>query len=156
MARGVGWIALGMMSGIIIGLILSLSSIGDTLLNFITWGFILLLSLWLILRWIVIAATMWLQVTTTTFMLHWSSRVGLVIAGAFWALCFGALIFLESNLSTSTEFSNASLEIDLLLVIVTLLLRPFFLIGLISLWAFPFATWFWRKRAIDNAQSGWA
>ena len=163
--RGVGLIALGMMSGIIIGQILSLQSIGDNLLSFNTlgsslvgwtaWGLILLLSLWLILRWLVTAATMWLQVTTTTSMLLWSSRIGLVIAGGFWAVCFGTLIFIGSLLSTSNEFSNISLLFDFLLVIVTLLLQPFFVIGLLGLWAFPFAARFWRKRAIA-AQPGWA
>jgi hypothetical protein len=164
--RGVGWISLGMLSGIIIGRILSLSSIGENLLNFgklgsslvawIAWSLILLLSLWLILRWIVTAATMWLQVTTTTSMLRWSSRVGLVIAGGFWAVCFGSLILIGSLLSTSTEFSSSSLFIDFLLVIVTLFLQPFFVIGLLGLWAFPFAARFWRKRAIAAAQPGWA
>ena len=151
-ARGLGWIALGMLSGIIIGQFVSLSSIGDNLFNFnasgsalvawITWGLILLLSMWLILCWIVIAATMWLQVTTSTSMLLWSSRVGLVIAGGFWAVCFGSLIFLVSTLSTSSEFSNAILIIEFFLTIVTLLLQPFFVIGLISIWAFPFASLF--------------
>lgn len=165
-APRVGWIALGMLCGIIIGQILSLSSIGDQLFNFnssgsvlvawITWGLILLLSLWLILGWIVIVATMWLQVTTSTSMLLWSSRVGLVIAGGFWAVCFGTLIFLGSNISTTTGLSNTILIIEFLLTIVSLLLQPFFVIGLFSVWAFPFATWFWRKRAIAKAQSGWA
>ncbi len=164
--RGVGRIALGLMSGIIIGRVLSLSSIGDNLLNFgtlgnslvawLAWSLILLLSMWLILRWIVIAATMWLQVTTTTSMLLWSSRVGLVIAGGFWAVCFGALIFSGSLLSTSTEFSSISLLVEFLLAFIILLLQPFFLIGLLSLWTFPFATRFWRKRAIADAQPSWA
>jgi Zn-dependent protease with chaperone function len=164
--RGVGLIALGMTSGIIIGQSLSLSSIGDNLLSFNTlgsflvgwtaWGLILLLSLWLILRWLVTAATMWLQVTTTTSMLLWSSRVGLVIAGGFWAVCFGTLIVMYSLLSASTAFSSVSLLIEFLLVIVTLLLQPFFVIGLLGLWAFPFAARFWRRRAIATAGAGWA
>ncbi len=164
--RSVGLIALGMMSGIIIGQSLSLSSIGDNLLSFNTlgsslvgwtaWGLILLLSLSLILRWLVTAATMWLQVTTTTSMLLWSSRVGLVIAGGFWAVCFGTLIFMYSLLSASTAFSSVSLLIEFLLVIVTLLLQPFFVIGLLGLWAFPFAARFWRRRAIATAGAGWA
>ncbi len=159
--RGVGCLAIGMMSGIIIGQSLSLSSDGSNMFGFNTlaawtvWSLILLLSLWLILLWIVAAATRWLQVTTTTSMLLWSSRVGLVIAGGFWAVCFGALTFIGLLLSTSAEFSSISLLLDFLVSSVLLLLQPFFVIGLLCLAVFPFAARLWRKRAIAAAQPGW-
>lgn len=159
--RRVGWIALGMMSGIIIGQSLALSSGSDNVLSFntlpgwIVWSLVLLLSLWLILRWIVAVATMWLQVTTTTSMLLWSSRIGLIIAGGLWAVCFGTLSIIEGLLSTSTGISSISLLLDSLVVSAVLLLQPFFVIGLFGLAVFPFAARFWRKRAMAAAQPDW-
>jgi hypothetical protein len=41
------------------------------------------------------------------------------------------------------------------LVSVTLLLQPFFVLGLLGLAVFPFAARLWRKRALAAAQPGW-
>lgn len=164
--RGVSRLALGMMSGIILGRMVSLSSIGDyqislntlesSLAVWIVWSLILLLSLWLIMRWIRSVAAVWLQVTRTTSTLLWSARLGLIIAGGFWAICFGPLFFALSLLSSSANVGDGiGLLIDLLLASATALLQPFFVIGLFALWAFPFAARFWRRRAVASTQSAW-
>lgn len=164
-ARGVGWIAVGMMCGILIGQSLSLSSINhlpalNTLGSFLTlwtaWSLLLLLSLWLILRWIVATATIWLRVATTTSMLLWSSRLGLVIAGGFWAVCFGILMFLGEVLSFLIAFAglfdSVSFLIEFSLVAAILLMPLFFVIGLLCLGGFPLAAQFWHRRAAATAQ----
>ena len=55
-----------------------------------------------------------------------------------------------------THVTNPSAPSTIPIYIETLLVQPFFVIGLLCLWAYPFAARFWRKRAVAAAQPGWA
>jgi hypothetical protein len=161
-----GWIALGVVLGIASGLLLSLSSsignewpplnvLGSLLVAWTLWGLTLLGSLWLVLRWLMVAATTWLPVTANTSILRWSSRSSLIVAGGIWATFFGSLLLVSNFFSVAP--GDAVLIFAALLAALLLFVAPSFIVAaLIGLWAIPLAASFWRRRGATIEGANWA
>jgi Zn-dependent protease with chaperone function len=157
--RGAGRLGLGLGLGMLLGLILSFTSAftfeaeealpGAELLFNIAWGMLLLISLFFFVRWIAVGASAWLEIALS----HRSPRLfytwGLVIAGGMLAIWL-ALLFYMRGLGTAIVFVLAS-PLGTLWSIVQ---HPLTLLLLISLWAFPLAAWFGRRREA-SASSSW-
>ncbi len=165
---GAGRIGFGLGLGLIAGTFLSLGNTVDapnltgTFNQFVynlPWNVLLLISMVFFFRWIAAGASAWLEIATT----HRSPRLiymmGLAIATAVFAVwltditSFSDLsrIDLQQFTSLATVFSE---EANLLFF--DTLLQPISLLVLISLWAFPLAAWFWRRRVRTAAGSNWA
>ncbi len=159
-----GWTALGVVLGITVGLVLSLSSftstwpplnvLGGFLVGWTLWGLTLLGSLWPVLRWIVVAATTWLPVTANTSILRWSSRSSLIVAGGIWAVFFGSLLLVSDFFSLDP--GDAVSVFAALLAGLLFLAQSFTTVGLIGLWAIPLAASFWRRRGTTIEGANWA
>ncbi len=162
--RGAGGLGLGLGLGLILGQILSfvpefetasaLAGVfglgqADFWVFYILWSVLLLASLFFFLRWIAAGASLWLQVVTTRRSLRLISGLGLTIAGGVLTVWLGSLFSL-SNLSLLLFL------VDPLGAYIFITGSPLTLLTLMSLWTFPLAAWFWRKRAATASEVNWA
>lgn len=160
---GIGRIACGFVLGSVLGIALSFSSIaGSNLLSFNTLGILLLTwillsllllgSVWLVLRWVAMVATIWLPLTTHPSILRWSSRFTLLVAGIVWAVFFGTLVYLGEDVLIQSDIVFFLLVFALMLFLA----QSFVVIGLICVWIVPLIASFWYKRAVGANGVNWA
>ncbi|MGD8405201.1 MAG: M48 family metalloprotease [Anaerolineales bacterium] len=158
--RGVGYLGLGVGLGAILGQNLNIiayslregASLGSInwfqsfSLNVI-WNIVLLVSLLLFVYWFAVGASTWLEVAINSKSPRPFYRLGLAVAGLLLALWFAFLFFsypggIESNIS--------------LISYSALIRTPYTFLGLIMLWSFPLAAWFWQRRVSASVGSIWA
>ncbi|HLO18093.1 MAG TPA: M56 family metallopeptidase [Anaerolineales bacterium] len=160
--RGAGRLGLGFGLGFIMGQFLSFrASLGYSLgsgpnevllslaLNLI-WGILLLLSLFFFLRWIAAGASVWIETASTNRALRYICLIGLLIAAMLFIVLMGNIFYVKDIL----EIFAVTLWTNPTNVISRISDSSFTLIFLITLWAFPLAAWFWRKRV--GATLDWA
>lgn len=173
--RGVGRVALCLGLGLTVGTFLSFSfdngngPLVNPLFPFILslpWSLVVLVSLFLFLRWIATGTSAWLDVMISSRSPRLFYTVGLVMVSGVLVVVL-AQLFLFHSLATDIApfFSTPS---DLLigfavviagsipLLIFDTLLSPGVLVAFVCLWAFPLATWFWRKQVKTQAGPHWA
>jgi len=134
---------------------------------------LLLLSMFLFFRWVAAGAFAWLDIAVASHSLRPIYTSGLIVASIVLTIWLGQFFFLfpitrargsllSSDLTQIIEIFGLSLSgtqasFTLIGVLVLIVLgSPFTLVALISLWAFPLAAWFWRKRSASPSGSSWA
>ena len=128
-------------------------------------GIFLIIILTLFLKWVMVGASGWLEVATTSRSLRFTYLAGLFMASGFLTIFFG--LYFSSNsfsgdflmgISTISEAITWALLPVEMLFFNALLIFPQSLIFLMftSLWAFPLAAWFYRKRLVSASGSSWA
>ncbi len=170
---GIGRAGLCLGIGLILGAFLSLSFDSSSPVNplfpfilSLPWGLVVLVSLFLFLRWIATGTSAWLDVMISNRSPRLFYTVGLVIASAVFVVVL-AQLFLFHLLATiiapllSTPFDlligfAAVIIGSLALLIFDTLLSPGVLVAFVCLWAFPLATWFWRKQVNTPVGTHWA
>ena len=159
-SRGAGRLGLGLGFGILLGLILSFHSTfnveitatlpgAEPLFN-IAWSLLLLISLFFFMRWIAAGASAWLEIALSYRSPRLFYTWGLIIAGGILAIWLAFLFYLR-GLGSAIVLALAS-PLGTLWYIVQ---HPLALLLLVSLWAFPLAAWFGRRRAASDSSS-WA
>ena len=159
--RGAGLLGVGLGLGILVGVTLSFTTVitsrstetfsGLQLLFNTLWGILLIISLFLFVRWIAVGASAWLEVAIHERSPRLFYTLGWIVAGGVLSIWLGTL------------FSIRGLGIGILLVLLKplgtfwlIVENPLTLILLVSLWAFPMAAWLGQKRIRANQQSSWA
>lgn len=182
MPRGTGRLALGLGLGLLLGQILSLAAFALSTSKFaltglnlfvfdILWIGVVMISSWFFLYWIAAGASTWMEVAVASRSPLPAYRVGLIIAGIWLTVWLGLLFYVypvsaagnEIPLSALLDYVTKQYHISapealLLLVeaaITGILNNPLTLLAFISIWAFPLAAWFWRKRRASTPGSGW-
>jgi Zn-dependent protease with chaperone function len=166
LARGEGprntvYLGVGLGIGILLGLIFSFNSAvrlattealsGSELLFYIAWGALLLISLAFFLWWIAAGASAWLEVAVVNKSPRAFYLLGLTTAGGVLAIWLGLLFYIR-GLGSAVIYVLVS-PLGTLWSIVQ---HPFTLLLMVSLWAFPLAAWFGRRRVASAPGSGWA
>lgn len=181
--QGIGRLGLGLGLGFLLGQYLSLSAYAlsksqqsltglDLFVFDALWIGVVLASLLLFLYWINAGASTWMEVAAASRSPRPAYRVGLIIAGIWLTLWLGLLFYVYPSRATgndmliptliariSTQY-NVSMTGALFLLIeatiTAVLSNPLALFAFISIWAFPLAAWFWRKRIVSTSRSSWA
>jgi hypothetical protein len=112
---------------------------------------LLLTSLFFFLRWIAAGASAWLEVALTYPSPRFVYILGLTIAGGILAIWLGLLFYMR-GLGVITVF----VLVSPLGALSLLMQHSLTLLLLVSLWAFPMAAWFSRKRVASDSRSSWA
>jgi Zn-dependent protease with chaperone function len=169
---GIGRAGLCIGVGLILGTFLSLSidngpSVNPLFLFVLSlpWSFVVLVSLFLFLRWIATGTSAWLDIMILSRSPRLFYTVSLVMASAVLVVVL-AQLFLFHSLATDfapllkTPFDLligfAGVAILSILLLINTLLSPGVLVAFVCLWAFPLAAWFWRKRVKTPVGSNWA
>ncbi|GAC1646334.1 MAG: hypothetical protein NVS4B12_13240 [Ktedonobacteraceae bacterium] len=170
---GVGRAGLCIGVGLILGTFLSLSidngPSANTLFQFVLslpWSIVVLVSLFLFLRWIATGSMAWLDVMISIRSPRLFYTVGLVIVSGVLVVVLAQLFLFHQiatniavTLSTPSDlligFAGVAI-LSILFLIYNTLLSPGVLVAFVCLWAFPLATWFWRKRVMTPVGSHWA
>lgn len=127
---------------------------GSALVAFnILWYALLVGSLFLSLRWIAAGASAWLEVGVTGRSPRPTCWLGLAIAGGLLAVWLGFL-FSAYDLKAIIPLLLSSFN-GILGAIWIVVVNPLTSLALLSLWAFPLATWFWRGRVALASGSSW-
>jgi len=168
---GIGRAGLCLGVGLILGTFLSLSFdniLVNPLFPFIfslPWSLVVLVSLFLFLRWIAMGTTAWLDVMISSRSPRLFYTVGLVVASGVFVVVLAQLFLFHSLATDIALFLNtpsdlligfAAVTIGSILLLIDPLLSPGVLAAFICLWAFPLAAWFWRKRVTMRVESNWA
>ncbi len=128
-------------------------------------GIVLLIVVFFFLRWVVVTAGTWLEVASRSSSPRRTYWIGLAIASGVLAILFGQFSLLSSFAQellgspglvqlVSAGLGTKVSALDL--VVLVLFQDPFITLLFISLWTYPLATWFWRRRAGTITQAGWA
>jgi hypothetical protein len=128
-------------------------------------GIFLIIILILFLKWVMVGASVWLEVVTTSRSLRFTYLAGLFIASGFLTIFFG--LYFSSNsfsddvlmgTSTTSEAITWALLPAGMLFFNAVLMFPQSLIFLMftSIWAFPLTASFFRKRLVSASGSSWA
>jgi Zn-dependent protease with chaperone function len=164
--RGLSRLGLGLGLGCVLGQFLSLegyieaSVYGSSMAVFgfyVVLSTLLLASSVLLVEWLGTGASTWLEVMATSRSPRPAYVVGLIIAGALFALCLGdlySLYPLGAGVSGLSGFLNLMYILGSYVVNV-LAVNPVTLVALISLWAFPLAAWFWRRQFASDLRGSW-
>jgi Zn-dependent protease with chaperone function len=168
----VGVVALGVAAGLALGQPLSLrAAIGTTdqpndVMSFVfnlLWGGLALIGLALFFRWLMGAASTWLEVSFESRSPQPSYVLGLTVASGVLAAWLAVLFFLRdfAEIVPLGPASLASLGIAVLLVLGVPLVTWWILPGavtfaaVISVWALPLGAWL-RSRASTPRRASWA
>jgi len=171
-APSIGPVAFGLAAGLALGQPLSLrAAIGlidqpNDLASFVfnlLWGGLALLGLLLFLRWLVGAASSWLEVSFGAPSPRPAYVLGLTVASGVLAAWFAVLFFLRefAEIAQLGPASAASLGVALLLVLAVPPIAWWILPGVvtlgavISIWALPLGAWMWASRGA-SPRAGWA
>ena len=111
----------------------------------VIWALLLLLLLYLFLRWVQSSAQVWLEVSTNRRFLRRAYIVVLTITGIVMAAWFGPVMSL-SKFSGSVEEAFFAVAVDLGALFTLVSLNPLTILFWISIWIVPLASWFWRQR----------
>jgi hypothetical protein len=182
MPRNTGRMALGLGLGLLLGQNLSLAAFAlsksklaltglDLFVFDILWIGVLLVSSLCLLYWIAAGASTWMEVAAASRSPRPAYRVGLIIAGIWLTVWLGLLFYVYPVSVAGNEFPlpalldsiskqyNISISEALFRLIEAtisgILTNPFTLLAFISIWAFPLAAWFWRKRVASTPAAGW-
>ena len=173
--RGIGRAGLCIGIGLFLGTFLPLSastvvsSLTNTLFLFILslpWAVVVLLSLFLFLRWIAAGISPWLAVITSSHSPRPLYIINLGIASCILIVVLVQLFLfrlivteIAGLLSTSTDLLSGFTVVtgfSILLLIYNTLLSPGVFVAFVCLWAFPLAVWFWRKDLKTTGGPIWA
>jgi len=111
----------------------------------VLWVALLVASLFFLLRWIVVGASLWMGTATTRRSLRLAYVSGLIVASGLLALWIGVLFLFRDFAEVLSSEILPSLT----------LVRPLILPALIALWAFPLAACLRRNRVASSSESGW-
>jgi hypothetical protein len=173
--QGVARLALGLVTGALLGRVLAIEfalttsdssstwGIATFVFAHIIWAALLLLVVTIILRWIVSGASVWLEVAAAMRTPRPIYLAGLVLAAGMMVLCFSVLfpaiqfISLPPPGSSTSELVMASTMPLMMITMLLFVLSPVFtLLALVSIWAFPFAAMYSPRRDPVTAGSPWA
>lgn len=120
----------------------------------VLWSLLLLILLFLFLRWLVVSAETWLRVAMSIITLRRGYWTGIIISGIMLGILFGQFYSLriEFPLFTTSDFASLPAPV---VAMLALLPDPSIFIVFTCLWAYPLATWFWRKQRLRPFQQGW-
>jgi len=168
---GIGRAGLCVGVGLILGTFLSLSFdniLVNPLFPFVLslpWSLVVLVSLVLFLRWIATGTSAWLDVMISSRSPRLFYTIGLVIASVVLVVVLAQLFLFHQVATAITPFLSTPFDLLIgfagvivisILLIIDTLLSPGVLVAFVCLWAFPLATWFWRKKVKTQAGSHWA
>ncbi len=168
---GIGRAGLCVGVGLILGTFLSLSFdniLVNPLFPFVLslpWSLVVLMSLFLFLRWIATGTSAWLDVMISSRSPRLFYTIGLVIASVVLVVVLAQLFLFHQVATAITPFLSTPFDLLIgfagvivisILLIIDTLLSPGVLVAFVCLWAFPLATWFWRKKVKTQAGSHWA
>lgn len=128
---------------------------------------LLLVILFLFLRWMIVSATLWLEVAARSSSPRRTYWIAFAIASGILGIWFGRLsVILKSaqNLPDMQSLMNAvpgllSLTPEgsvRLSIVFPLSQDPLVFLALIGLWTYPLAAWLWRKKTASVTRSSWA
>jgi hypothetical protein len=125
------------------------------------WSVFILMSVFLFLRWMMAAASVWIELALRRPSPRLAYYASLGISSGVLAWWFGVLVAIYISARILLPFLSGSdsvlaLGSFLLLGFAGFALNPVSLIALISLWAFPLAAWFWIRRLPSTSESPWA
>jgi len=170
---GIGRAGLCIGVGLILGTFLSLSfdssSLGNSLFQFILslpWSLVVLVSLFLFLRWIATGTSAWLDVMISSRSPRLFYTVGLVMVSGVLVVALAQLFLfrqvattiggiLETPSDLLIGFAGVAI-LSIGFLIFNTLLSPGMLVAFVCLWAFPLAAWFWRKQVTTPVEPSWA
>jgi len=168
MPRGTGRLALGLGLGLLLGQYLSLAALALSTSKFaltglnrfvfdVLWIGVVLISSWFFLYWIAAGAWTWMEVAVASRSPRPAYRVGLIIAGIWLTVWLGLLFYVYPVSAAGNEIPlPAPVALSLIQAAITsLLINPLTLLAFMSIWAFPLAAWFWRKRVAATLGSSW-
>ncbi len=152
----------------------TLSSFIDQAGFFLVWNVLLLVILFLALRWIRASATTWLDVAVSNSSPGWIYWIAVVIASVVLGTWFEQLTAVQGitqvvlnpsdplhsaildAMQTALGVSFPDIRISVLLFdLIALAIDPLICLTFISLWAYPLASWFWRRRKSRTVHATW-
>jgi Zn-dependent protease with chaperone function len=178
--QGVGRVGLCLGLGLSVGSVLSLyydrsrdfGLLVNPLFLFVLslpWSIVVLVSLFLFLRWIAMGTSAWLDVMISSRsprLFYTVSTVGLVISSGVLIVVLAQLFLFQLLATDIADTLGTTFDLvigfpvvifgSIVLLISDTLLSPGVLLAFICLWAFPLATWFWRKQVKTPVGSHWA